>query len=194
MTTSPTKNRSNTGISRREALLGLGGGFTLLGGCAATQRAPDIDAVFTSGVASGDPTATSMVIWTRAYNPDVAAIPVGFEVSEDAGFSRIVRRGTGLATTARDYTLKVDIESLAPGNRYFYRFRAGQATARTGPLSFRFRSNDSWGHPIARAGFLPGARTSVHPGRTGGAHQSGALHGCVWRDARGTARFPNCGR
>lgn len=132
MTTSPTKNRSNTGISRREALLGLGGGFTLLGGCAATQRAPDIDAVFTSGVASGDPTATSMVIWTRAYNPDVAAIPVGFEVSEDAGFSRIVRRGTGLATTARDYTLKVDIESLAPGNRYFYRFRAGQAMSEIG--------------------------------------------------------------
>lgn len=132
MTTSPTKNRSNTGISRREALLGLGGGFTLLGGCAATQRAPDIDAVFTSGVASGDPTATSMVIWTRAYNPDVAAIPVGFEVAEDAGFSRIVRRGTGLATTARDYTLKVDIESLAPGNRYFYRFRAGQAMSEIG--------------------------------------------------------------
>jgi len=132
MTTSPTKNRSNTGISRREALLGLGGGFTLLGGCAATRKAPDIDAVFTSGVASGDPTATSMVIWTRAYNPDVAAIPVGFEVAEDAGFSRIVRRGTGLATTARDYTLKVDIESLAPGNRYFYRFRAGQAVSGIG--------------------------------------------------------------
>lgn len=134
MTTSLTKNRTNTVISRREALLGLGGGFTLLGGCAATQRAPDIDAVFTSGVASGDPAAGSVVIWTRAYNPDVAAVPVAFEVAEDPGFGQVVRRGTGLASAARDYTLKVDIESLAPGRRYFYRFRAGQAVSDTGQM------------------------------------------------------------
>lgn len=132
MTKSPSKKLNNSGISRREALLGLGGGFTLLGGCATTQKVADIDAVFTCGVASGDPTATSMVIWTRAYNPDVAAVPVGFEVAEDAEFSRIVRKGTGLAATARDYTLKVDIESLSAGSRYFYRFRAGQAVSDIG--------------------------------------------------------------
>jgi alkaline phosphatase/alkaline phosphatase D len=62
----PRKKNENTGISRREALLGLGGGFTLLGGCASTQRAADVEAVFTSGVASGDPAAGSVVIWTRA--------------------------------------------------------------------------------------------------------------------------------
>ncbi|KCZ98845.1 alkaline phosphatase [Hyphomonas polymorpha PS728] len=132
MTKSPSKKLNNSGISRREALLGLGGGFTLLGGCAITQKVADIDAVFTSGVASGDPTGTSMVIWTRAYNPDVVAVPVGFEVAEDAEFSRIVRKGTGLAATARDYTLKVDIESLSAGSRYFYRFRAGQAVSDIG--------------------------------------------------------------
>lgn len=132
MRPTPTKNTSNTGISRREALLGLGGGFTLLGGCTTTRQAAHIDAEFTSGVASGDPAATSMVIWTRAYSPDVAAIPVVFEVATDAGFRRIVRRGTGLASAARDHTLKVDIESLAPGSTYFYRFRAGQAVSDIG--------------------------------------------------------------
>lgn len=127
------KSRMDTGISRREALLGLGGGgFTLLGGCATTERAADIDAAFSWGVASGDPAQTSVVIWTRAYSPEVTSVPVIFEVAEDAGFTQIVRRGTGLASAARDYTLKVDIESLEPGKRYHYRFRAGQTVSPAG--------------------------------------------------------------
>ncbi|PKP83258.1 MAG: alkaline phosphatase [Alphaproteobacteria bacterium HGW-Alphaproteobacteria-18] len=128
-----TKTLIDTGISRREALLGLGGGgFTLLGGCASTGRPADVDAAFTSGVASGDPTQTSVVIWTRAYSPEVTSVPVAFEVAEDAAFQTIVRRGTALASAARDYTVKVDIESLAPGKRYHYRFTAGQNVSPAG--------------------------------------------------------------
>ncbi|MFN4184804.1 MAG: alkaline phosphatase D family protein [Hyphomonas sp.] len=127
------KSLFDTGISRREALLGLGGGgFTLLGGCTSTGRPADVDATFTSGVASGDPTQTSVVIWTRAYSPENTSVPVVFEVAEDASFQRIVRRGTALASAARDYTVKADIESLEPGKRYHYRFKAGQTTSPAG--------------------------------------------------------------
>lgn len=127
------KSLFDTGISRREALLGLGGGgFTLLGGCTSTGRPADVDATFTSGVASGDPTQTSVVIWTRAYSPESTSVPVVFEVAEDASFQRIVRRGTALASAARDYTVKADIESLEPGKRYHYRFRAGQNVSPAG--------------------------------------------------------------
>lgn len=128
-----SKNEMKSGVSRRDALLGLGGGgFTLLGGCVTTHRQADVDAVFTSGVASGDPTRASVVIWTRAYHPDFNSVPVGFEVAEDDGFGRIVRKGTALTSAARDYTVKVDIESLEPGKIYFYRFRAGQSLSSVG--------------------------------------------------------------
>ncbi|ABI77963.1 alkaline phosphatase [Hyphomonas neptunium ATCC 15444] len=133
MTCENSKSLMDTGISRREALLGLGGGgFTLLGGCVSTERAATVDAAFSWGVASGDPAPTSVVIWTRAYNPEVTAVPVAFEVAEDADFRRIVRRGTGLASAARDYILKADIESLEPGKRYHYRFKAGQTVSPPG--------------------------------------------------------------
>lgn len=126
------KTKAKTGINRREMLLGLGGGYTLLGGCVTSGRPADVDAEFTSGIASGDPKATSVVIWTRAYRADSAAFPVAFEVAEDAGFGRIVRKGTVVASAARDYTVKVDIEALEPGKRYHYRFRAGQIRSNEG--------------------------------------------------------------
>ncbi|MBY9067234.1 alkaline phosphatase D family protein [Hyphomonas sp. WL0036] len=142
------KSPLNSGISRREALLGLGSGFTLLGGCRTTRQAPTVDAEFTSGVASGDPTSNSVVIWTRAYAPEVGSVPVAFEVAEDAGFEKIVRRGTALTSAARDYTVKVDVESLKPGQQYHYRFKAG---ANVSPSGKTRTLKDVSGHQVRLA-------------------------------------------
>ncbi|MFN3609500.1 MAG: alkaline phosphatase D family protein [Hyphomonas sp.] len=115
----------DTGISRRDALLGLGGGgFTLLGGCAATGRPATEDAEFAWGVASGDPTQTSVVLWTRAFSPEVTSF---------LSRSRWLKTPlSGGSSAARDYTVKVDIEALEPGKRYHYRFKAGQKVSKGG--------------------------------------------------------------
>ncbi|MEM5516362.1 alkaline phosphatase D family protein [Henriciella sp. AS95] len=113
-------------------IAGLGGGYVLLGSCTSTSRPADIDAEFLHGVASGDPTPTAIVIWTRVSSPGVEAITVEFEVALDAAFQDIIRSGKTLTSAARDFTVKVDVTSLSPGTRYFYRFRAGSIRSATG--------------------------------------------------------------
>src|SRR5690606_31136541 len=64
-------------------------------------REPLGGAPFTLGIASGDPWPDGFVIWTRlALRPldehggmPAARIPVRWEVAEDEGFARVVRRG-----------------------------------------------------------------------------------------------------
>ena len=119
-------------ISRREAIAGLGGGYVLLGSCTSTNKPADIDAQFDHGIASGDPTATAIVLWTRVSSPGLDAIAIEFEVARDEAFNDIVRSGKSLTSAARDYTVKVDVTSLSPGTRYFYRFRAGSVYSAVG--------------------------------------------------------------
>ncbi len=88
---------------------------------------------FGFGVASGDPDATSVVLWTHA-RPDGAegAVSVGWEVATDADFTDVVASGTATTSEADDYTVKAIAEGLAPGGEYFYRFTAGEETSITG--------------------------------------------------------------
>ena len=119
-------------ISRRQALAGLGGGYALLSGCTSTSKPADVDADFDHGVASGDPTSSAVVIWTRINAPPQDAIAVAFEVARDEAFQDIVRTGKALTASSRDFTIKVDVTSLSPGTVYFYRFRAGRNYSATG--------------------------------------------------------------
>lgn len=86
--------------------------------------------VFRHGVASGDPDATSVVLWTRVTVS--APLEVEWEVASDPRFARIVRQGQASAGPERDFTVKVLAEGLEPGGRYFYRFRAAGVTSRVG--------------------------------------------------------------
>ena len=87
---------------------------------------------FALGVASGSPTATGFVLWTRLAPEPLAggglgpdAIEVQWEVAHDEKFARIARRGTARADSARAHALHVEAEGLDPGRWYFYRFIAG---------------------------------------------------------------------
>lgn len=84
-------------------------------------------ATFTSGVASGDVTATSAVLWTRAEGGDAVTV----EISADASFSN-ARSLPATTSSARDFTVKVKADGLTPGTRYAYRFRAGDAVSPAG--------------------------------------------------------------
>ena len=78
--------------------LALGGLPALLHG--ATRRLGNLPAdPFTLGVASGDPTPDSVVLWTRLAHDVLAeigaandVIEVGFEIADSPNFRNIVRR------------------------------------------------------------------------------------------------------
>jgi len=115
-------------ITRRTTLAGMAAGAALTALPAQARGAPA--RVFAHGVASGDPDATSVVLWTRV---SVAApVEVEWELAADAGFTRIVRQGRFATGPERDYTVKVLADGLEPGGRYFYRFRADGATSAVG--------------------------------------------------------------
>lgn len=89
---------------------------------------------FAHGVASGDPLADRVMLWTRVTPPaDFSAeIPVQWEVASDAAFASIVARGELRTSAARDYTVKVDATGLKAGTGYHFRFKAFEATSPTG--------------------------------------------------------------
>lgn len=88
---------------------------------------------FYHGVASGDPLADRVIIWTRVTPEDsLASIPVQWEVSESPDFTSIYKSDSLSTTPARDYTVKVDVDALEPGSVYYYRFKALGGTSPVG--------------------------------------------------------------
>jgi len=107
-------------IDRRKAL-GLLGAGVAGPAAAATPGADPPTRQFRWGVASGDPLARAVILWTACASPG----PLRWDVALDAEFRRVVRRGGAVATPERDNTVKVDVAGLAPATDYFYRFRKG---------------------------------------------------------------------
>lgn len=105
------------------------------------------DSPFKLGVASGDPTASGFVIWTRlAPKPlegggmPMEAVEVAWEVADDELFSKVVKQGKTTATPDWAHSVHVEVEGLASDRWYFYRFHAaGEASpvgrARTFPAA-----------------------------------------------------------
>jgi phosphodiesterase/alkaline phosphatase D-like protein len=108
----------------RRAALGAGA-LGLAGACATDNAAYSGKAAFRHGVASGDPTQTSVILWTRVSDAAAASVPVRWFVSSDPAFKDIIRRGVVRTGPARDYTVKVDVEGLEAGKPYYYWFRVG---------------------------------------------------------------------
>lgn len=87
--------------------------------------------VFRHGIASGDPLAEAVVLWTRV-TPSGEATPgsglggsaeVQWQVASDPRFARIQKSGTVQASAAHDHTVKIDARGLEPGRPYYYRFK-----------------------------------------------------------------------
>lgn len=89
---------------------------------------------FFHGVASGDPLADRVIIWTRV-TPEVldeAPISVDYVVATDPTLTDTVTTGQVVTNAARDYTVKVDVTGLASGTTYYYGFSALGANSLTG--------------------------------------------------------------
>jgi len=102
------------------AALGAG---ALLSACGGGDGTPP---EFAHGVASGDPLATSVMLWTHARFAGLSdAVALTWEVATDAAFASVVASGSAQATAATGHTVKVDAKGLAAGKDYFFRFRFG---------------------------------------------------------------------
>lgn len=78
---------------------------------------------FPFGVASGDPTSSSVVLWT-ALNPYKIAgdMKVEIQVAEKADFSELAYSGIVSVEAMTGYTVKQNVEKLEAGKNYYYRF------------------------------------------------------------------------
>ena len=122
-------------FSRRRFLAAsVPAGLSVARNVGAVQLPTDSNSVsFRHGVASGDPLADRVILWTRAEPLDGFAT-VGGEwiVARDAGLEDAVLSGTFSTGPARDWTVKVDATGLEADRWYFYGFRSGDAASRVG--------------------------------------------------------------
>lgn len=83
---------------------------------------------FYHGVASGDPLANQVIIWTR-LTPDSTfsgnSLNVAWYVATDTGMTNLVQQGFVTTDSSRDFTIKVDVTGLQPGSTYYYMFSYG---------------------------------------------------------------------
>jgi alkaline phosphatase D len=133
--------RAEGGVSRR-LFLAYGAALSalpLLGARAEarTRRLVFASDPFSLGVASGDPTDSGVVLWTRLapkpLDPDGGMPPeaseVAWEVATDDGMREVVRRGTAVAAPQLAHSVHVEVEGLKPDRWYWYRFHVGDATS-----------------------------------------------------------------
>jgi alkaline phosphatase D len=114
----------------------VGGSLVSCG--AGLKRLPDDP--FQLGVASGDPSADGVVLWTRlALQPleigggmGVRPVNVRWELAEDDRFTAIARSGDVVAVPELAHSVHVELAALAPDRPYWYRFRVGDHVSGTG--------------------------------------------------------------
>ena len=82
---------------------------------------------FEYGIASGDPTTSTVILWTRLHPTLNDSEIVFWEIATDTGFQNITNSGTATANRNKDFTLKVDANQLNPNTVYYYRFEIGRA-------------------------------------------------------------------
>lgn len=100
------------------------------------------NARFMHGIASGDPSASSVIIWTRItpeqasesadLGPAAQPLNISWELSESEDFAQLSASGTVQTHSARDWTVKADAKGLKPGMSYFYRFISGSNRSAVG--------------------------------------------------------------
>ncbi len=100
---------------------------------------------FTLGAATGDPTSTGFIAWTRlapdptnggGMGPDDVAVT--WRVATDPGMGDVVKSGTVAAVADLAHTVHVDVTGLDPDGEYHVQFHV-----------------EGWDSPVARSRTLP---------------------------------------
>ncbi|MFT6275450.1 MAG: alkaline phosphatase D [Halioglobus sp.] len=84
---------------------------------------------FPQGVASADPQANSIVLWTRAEPVEaIEAVKLSVQVALDDSFDNMVMDTLVHTDAQSDYTVRVYLNGLQPDTRYYYRFVGPNST------------------------------------------------------------------
>ena len=110
-------------LNRRELIAALGA----IGLAPAAFASADEPALtFAHGIASGDPTRDSVILWTRVNTADARdTVRAKWTVASDPGMKDIRRFGRVETNHRRDFTVKIDARGLRPAATYYYQFEAG---------------------------------------------------------------------
>jgi alkaline phosphatase D len=95
---------------------------------------------FRLGIASGDPTDSGVVLWTRLAPEPLephggmppSNVAVTWQVATDESMKDVVRAGSAPATPELGHSVHVEVDGLTPDRWYWYRFRAGDAESPIG--------------------------------------------------------------
>jgi len=127
----PTHLPTNTGrrgfvikMSSVAAVLASGGVLTACGGSGSTSILNGEQAAFNYGVASGDPLADRVILWTHAKVSTDDTVELTWQMAADASFAAVLFSGKVNATKDASFTAKVDATGLTANTEYFYRFVA----------------------------------------------------------------------
>ncbi|WP_348675507.1 alkaline phosphatase D family protein [uncultured Abyssibacter sp.] len=93
---------------------------------------------FGHAVASGDPLADRVILWTRITIPDIRgwdvnevpdpqgieSVDVAWVIATDPELTQVVNGGMVSTDASRDFTVKIDADGLQPATTYWYAFTA----------------------------------------------------------------------
>ncbi len=121
-------------ISRRNMLRGgvAGLGAAYLLPWATSTATAQVGRLFSLGVASGDPDAHAVLLWTRLAPAPLEAkggmppqpVTVHWELAADPDMRRTLRSGTVVARAASAHAVRVNVQRLDSDRWYYYRFFA----------------------------------------------------------------------
>ena len=111
-------------------------------------------AVFSLGIASGDPLPDSVILWTRlAPQPleldggmGTVSAKVEWEIATDEAFTQNRQSGEYEATSTFGHSVHVDVKGLTPDTWYYYRFKHGTELSPVG----RTRTTPELGATMSR--------------------------------------------
>lgn len=96
----------------------------------------EVAAAFLHGVASGDPLADGVILWSRVTleGEHVAGEPVDVEwrIGLEPELRAPVQSGRAQTDASQDYTVKVDVRGLDAGTTYYYEFSVGRVASPVG--------------------------------------------------------------
>lgn len=109
---------------------------------------------FDHGVASGDPRADRVILWTRVTPTEelprnVGTVTVQLAVARDPQMTDVVHRYQAETSIERDFCIKVDADGLQPDTWYYYQFSVGKVRSAVG----RTRTFPAAGAPTERSRF-----------------------------------------
>ncbi len=77
---------------------------------------------FPFGVASGDPTNESVVLWTKVVTDTKEPVKVSWLIAIDSSLQNVEHSGELTTAAGNAYTVKVNVQNLTAGKTWYYQF------------------------------------------------------------------------